>query len=49
MWFVAILLSDAIFSTMLLNLKNDKKKEKKKKKKDKTNRSGIHIYFWTCA
>ena len=48
MWFVAILLSDAIFSTMLLNLKNDKKKENKKKK-DKTNRSGIHIYFWTCA
>lgn len=35
MWFVGILLCDAIFSTMLLNLKNNKKKEKKEKKKTK--------------
>lgn len=45
MWFLAILLSDAIFSTMLLNLKNNKKKEKKKKKKTQ-NESFRHTYIF---
>lgn len=44
MWFVAILLSDAIFSTMLLNLKNDKKKENKKKKTKRIVRAYIYIF-----
>lgn len=44
MWFVAILLSDAIFSTMLLNLKNDKKKKNKKKKTKRIVRAYIYIF-----
>ena len=46
MWFVAILLSDAIFSTMLLNLKNDKKKEKKKEKKKTKRIVRAYIYIF---
>ena len=42
MWFVAILLSDAIFSTMLLNLK--KRQEKKKTKTKRIVRAYIYIF-----